>query len=343
MVDATHYRFQAHDRSYFAIIKKEIHKLAEDAGFVAKKLADLDLILSEITSNLHKYSSKGEILAGIFTEGENKYIEIIGIDHGPGMAHPQKMMEDGVSSSNTMGLGLGSIKRLSDKFDIYSVKDWGTIVLSRLYNKPLSPRTGSVTRVDIRPLVIAMPGQVTSGDGTYYKISDQYFKILVADGLGHGKDANHAVNEAVRAFKSCPFHSPKELLKFIHQSIRGTRGIVGTIAVFDFTTNKWKIAGIGNISTRLSNFLDLKNLISYNGIIGHNIPVIMEDQEILLSDFHQITFCSDGIQSRWEYHKFPGINRCDLSIQAAAIYKDFARLTDDTTVIMAKINQNICS
>lgn len=317
--------------------------MAEDGGLGLRKLADLDLILSEITSNLHKYSKKGEILAGIFADGHNQYIELISIDHGPGMAQPQKMMEDGVSSANTMGLGLGSIKRLSDKFDIYSVKDWGTIMLSRLYEKPFTPRTGAAARIDIRPLVIAMPGQDISGDGTYYKISDQYFKILVADGLGHGKDANHAVNEAVRSFRLCPYHSPKEILKFIHQSIRGTRGMVGTVAVFDFSANKWKITGIGNISTRLSNFLDLKNLISYNGIIGHNIPVIMEDQEILLSDFHQATFCSDGIQSRWEHHKFPGINRCDLSIQAAAIYKDFARLTDDMTVIIAKINQNSCS
>lgn len=336
MVDATHLRFIANDRSYFSIIKKDIRYLAEEAGFDLKRLADLDLIVSEITSNLHKYAKDGEILAGLFVEGANHYIELISIDHGPGMAFPNKMMEDGISSSNTMGMGLGSIKRLSDKFEIYSVKDWGTIMLSRIYKNEPSPGAGR--SVDIRPLVVAMPGQRQSGDGTYFKFTDHYFKLLVADGLGHGEPANHAVNEAVNAFRSCPYHSPAEILKYIHQSIRGTRGMVGTVVVFDLTARKWKVAGVGNITTRMSNFMEIKNLMSHNGIIGLNIPTTINDQEVLFDDFHQITLCSDGIKARWEWSKFPGINRCDLSIQAAAIYKEHARHTDDTSVVMAKIN-----
>lgn len=337
MVDATHSRFSATDRSYFSILKKDINQKAADAGFSIQKLADVDLIVSEMTSNLHKYAKNGEILAGLFHEAENDYLELISIDHGPGMAQPLKMLEDGVSSGNTMGMGLGSIKRRSDKFDLYSVKDWGTIILSRIYKHPPTERSGTAVQVDIRPLVISLPGQKVSGDGLYHKLSDQYFKLLVADGLGHGEQANHAVNEAVKAFRACPFHSPSEIIKFIHASIRHTRGMVGTVIVFDFKTNNWMISGVGNIGTRLSNFLDVKNQISYNGIIGHNIPVKMDDHHVPLEKFHQITLCSDGIKSPWGDGKFAGINRCDLSIQAAAIYKDFARMTDDMTVVIAKI------
>ena len=338
MVDATHKRFIASDRSYFSIIKKEIHEKAAAAGFEPNKLADLNLIVSEMTSNLHKYATDGEILAGSFTQGANHYIELISIDHGPGMANPQKMMEDGHSTTSTLGLGLGSIKRLSDKFDIYSIKGWGTIMLSRIYKKSNTSLSETTANMDIRPLVIAMPGQEKSGDGTYYKISEQHFKLLVADGLGHGEEANHAVNEAVKAFKSCPYHSPAEILKYLHQSIRGTRGMVATVVVFDFNTRKWKVAGVGNITTRMSNFMDIKNLMSHNGIIGLNIPTTINDQEVSFDDYHQIALCSDGIKSRWEWSKFPGINRCDLSIQAAAIYKEFARQTDDMSVVMVKIN-----
>lgn len=338
MVDATHKRFVVGDRSYFPIIKKEIHEKAAAAGFDSNRLADLNLIISEMTSNLHKYATDGEILAGSFTDGANHYIELISIDQGPGIANPQKMMEDGHSTTNAPGLGLGSIKRLSDKFDVYSVKGWGTIILSRIYRKRTSNLPEPASKLDIRPIVIAMPGQEKSGDGTYYKISDQHFKLLVADGLGHGEEANHAVNEAVRAFRSCPYHSPAEILKYIHQFIRGTRGMVGTVAVFDLDTKKWKVAGIGNITTRMSNFMEVKNLMSHNGIIGLNIPAIINDQQVSFDDYHQITLCSDGIKSRWEWSKFPGINRYDLSIQAAAIYKEFARQTDDISVVMAKIN-----
>jgi anti-sigma regulatory factor (Ser/Thr protein kinase) len=338
MVDATHTQFQAGDRSYFSIIKKDIHQKALDAGFDTKKLGDIDLIVSELTSNLHKYAVDGEILAGVFEQpGGNHYLELISIDHGPGMSDPQKMMADGYSSTNTLGMGLGSIKRLSDQFDLFSQKDWGTVILSRIYKKEQAFVIPAGNRLDIRRLIVAMPGQSTSGDGTYYKITERYFKMLVADGLGHGPDANYAVNEAVMAFKMCPYHTPSEIIRYIHQSIRKTRGIVATVVIFDFELNKWMVAGVGNISTRLSNFGEIKNQMSYNGIIGHNIPNTINDQEIEVEKYNMITLCSDGIKSRWENAKLSGIFRCDMTIQIAAIYKEFARKTDDMTVVMAKI------
>ena len=337
MVDATYSRFAANERSYFSILKKEVRQKAEKAGFDSKKLNDIDLIISELTSNLQKYATDGEVLAGLFYEQDNCYLELISIDQGPGMNY-QQMMADGFSSEKNLGMGLGSMKRLSDKFDIYSVKEWGTIILSRIYQKKQQPRTGLAAKIELRPLVIAMPGQTVSGDGTYFSIDDRYFKLMVADGLGHGEEANYAVNEGIAAFKASKKTSPSAILKDIHQYIAKTRGMVATIVVFDAVKKTWTMAGVGNITTRMSNFLDIKNQMSYNGIIGHNIPNIMNDQEAALNTFHQVTLCSDGIKSRWELAKYPGINRCDLSIQAAAIYKDYARHTDDMSVVIAKIN-----
>ncbi len=330
MVDATHISFAASDRSYFSFIKKDIHNLAKDAGFSNKKLADLDIVVSEITSNLHKHAIDGEILVGLFEEKENQYIELISIDKGPGMQEPFKMIEDGFSSANTMGIGLGSIKRLSNQFDLYSMNGWGTIILTRIYNKTVEQGVLVTPKVTIRPLVVTMPGQIKSGDGTYYTVTPQHFKLLVADGLGHGEEANFAVTEAVKAFKECADHSPSGILKYIHEAIRKTRGIVGAVVVFDFESNIWKIA---------SNFLQIKNLMSYSGTLGHNMLNGMKDQEVKLEDYNQITLCSDGINPRWDMSKFTGIGRCDLSIQAAAIYKDFAGKTDDMSVVIAKINQ----
>src|SRR5690606_13023588 len=96
----------------------------------------LDIIVAEMTSNLFKYANDGEILMGVFGEGSSAYIELISLDNGPGMANPAKMMQDGISTANTMGHGLGSIQRMSDTFDLYSIPEWGTIVLSRVYNNP---------------------------------------------------------------------------------------------------------------------------------------------------------------------------------------------------------------
>ncbi|MCX2480837.1 SpoIIE family protein phosphatase [Pedobacter sp. MC2016-15] len=334
MVDATHKSFSASDRSYFAIIKKEIHNLASSLNFDLHRIAELDIIVAEITSNLHKYANGGELLVGGFEVDQNCYIELICIDNGPGMTDLTRMMSDGYSSSSTMGHGFGSIKRLSDEFDIFSSKGWGTILVSRVFKTPIAKKVKK--GFEIRPLVVAKPGESTSGDGFYVKTTADYIKILVGDGLGHGPEANHAVNEAVKAFKQCPEHSPVEILRFLHTSVRKTRGLVATVAVIDTKTKQMRIAGVGNISTKLSGFLASKSHLSYNGIVGHNIPNTMNDQILDLKEYNLLTMCSDGMKSRWDINRFPSLIRADLSIQAAAIYKDFARLTDDMSVITAK-------
>jgi anti-sigma regulatory factor (Ser/Thr protein kinase) len=337
MVDATHISFTANDRSYFSLIKKEIHRLAQEAGLKPVRLNELDLIIAEITSNLYKYSDDGEILVGVFKNGESTYIEIISIDNGPGMINPARMMQDGVSTSETLGHGLGSIKRLSDDFDLYSQQGWGTILLSRLYNEPKKTKLLPNT-LTLSAIVVAKPGETKSGDGFTFKKTDQYLKIMLADGLGHGPEANKAVNEAAEAFKMFPDYSPTETLRFIHHSIKKTRGAVINIICYDYSTKIWTSAGVGNISLRLLGPASLRNHLSYNGIVGHNMPGSMNDLQFPADQFNQVMLCSDGIKTRIDLAKYYQMSKYDQAIFAAAIYKDHARKTDDMSVVMAKIS-----
>jgi anti-sigma regulatory factor (Ser/Thr protein kinase) len=332
-----HISYNAQDRSYFAILKKEIHKIVLEAGFSETRIAEVDIIVAEMTSNLIKHADGGELLVRLMTEDDNEAIEIISIDNGPGMNDPQKMMEDGMSTSNTLGHGLGSIKRLSDTFQIYSLKSWGTIVLSRLYKEPLSKKR-QPPKTEVRSVVVAKPGETVSGDGYYYEVTHDALNILVADGLGHGPDAHNAVKEAIKAFKVSPETEPVDILRGLHESIRKTRGMVGTVATFNFKEKKWRICGIGNIATRMQIGLVTRNHIAYNGIVGMNIPNTMKDQEVEHIKGQLIIMCSDGIRTRWDVQKYTSIFRYDLSILAAAIYKDFGRKTDDMSVVIARIN-----
>lgn len=333
MVDATHIKLSATDRSYFSLIKKKIHRKAIEIGINEQRTAEIDLIVSEITSNLYKYAIDGEILLGAFTGVENPYIEIISIDNGPGIINTARMMQDGYSTSNTMGHGLGSIKRLSDVFDIYSITGWGTIVLSRVYLN--EPKRNSIP-LTISAIVLSKPGETTSGDGFMFKISNDYVKMMLADGLGHGPEANKAVNEAEKSFRVFPDQDPIETLRFIHNSIKKTRGMVANIVCFDLKAKSWCSAGIGNISTRLLGPTMIKNHMSYNGIVGHNIPNTMNIQQYPVEQFSQVVMASDGIKTRWDSNKYPMIQKHDPSILAAAIYKDHARHTDDMSVIVIK-------
>jgi len=335
MASENYVSYPASDRSYYALLRKGIHKQALAAGFDEKKIAHLDLVVAEITTNLAKHTAGGEVLCGVVGSGTQQYIEVISIDEGPGFNDLPAMLADGVSTVNTLGHGLGSIKRMSDFFCIYSQKGWGTILVSRIYREGYKAVHLPVT---VTSLVVPKPTETVSGDGCIYKSSERYFKLLLMDGLGHGPEANKAVLEGFNAFKLCPYHDPVDIVRFMHGPLKKTRGGVGTIVVLDLLTRKFEVVGVGNISTKLMANVDGKNILSYNGIIGHNIPNTMSSHGADAKDLRYIILCSDGIKSRWDISKFPMIQRYDPVVMAAAIYKDFARKTDDMSVVIIKTN-----
>ncbi|GAB3253253.1 serine/threonine protein kinase [Larkinella harenae] len=336
MDNSPHTRFQVTDRSYLALTKKGISQLAGQVGFRPQRLGEIDLIVAEIASNLVKHGGGGSILVRHFATSDNAGLEIISIDSGPGIADPARMMQDGISTTGTLGSGLGAIKRLADHFQLYSLKGWGTILLARILKNPV-PSTSSPGNFESRSLLVPKPGEIVCGDGCHVKRTSDYTKLFLGDGLGHGPEANWAVQEAIKAFRLCPFHSPVDIIRHIHQAIKKTRGIVGSVVVFDTKSQQWTWCGVGNITTRVVGPVAAKNVLSYNGIIGLNLPNTMNNHVLPFERGQLLIMCSDGLQSRWDHAKYPQIHRYDLTILAAALYKDYARQTDDTSLFIGRI------
>lgn len=336
MGSGVHLRLNALDRSYFAILKKEVHALAATAGFNAKRLAEIDIVVAEIVSNLSKHAGGGEVFAKLIEEKGIPGIEIIAADNGPGIGDLKGMMQDGASTKNTLGQGLGAIKRLSSFLQIYSQKGWGTLLLSRMLTNEV-PAAGKRELLEVRSLVVPKPGEEECGDGFYYKQTKEHIKLFLGDGLGHGKEAAIAVQKAIEAFKLCAENSAVENLRFINQSVKRTRGLVATVAIFSIKEKKWRVAGVGNITTKIYGHNGVKNHNPYNGIVGLNMPNTMNDQEMLYEPGQCMVLCSDGMKSKWDLVKLPGILRYDLSLLNAAIFKDFARNTDDMSIASCKI------
>src|SRR5690349_11528684 len=107
MVNAEHRAYKVADRSYFALLKKEIHALAVSAGFSEGKVGEIDIIVSEIVTNLVKHVGEGQVLVKLIEQFNTQGIELISIDSGRGMSDVSRMVADGVSTTNTLGHGLG--------------------------------------------------------------------------------------------------------------------------------------------------------------------------------------------------------------------------------------------
>jgi anti-sigma regulatory factor (Ser/Thr protein kinase) len=334
MDNSTHVKFSIEDRSYIALTKKEIHTICAGAGFTGKKLAEIDIVISELTSNIVKHALRGEILVRIIGPHLNEGLEIISIDSGPGIKDPEAMMRDGYSTTNTLGNGLGAIKRMCNLINIYSLPNWGTIILCRIYKTEPSILKKS-TFPDIGYIVVPKAGETFCGDGFYAKKTGIYFQMVAADGLGHGPEAHFAVSTLCEEFRKNNDLSPVEIIRSLHAAVKKTRGAVATIIVYNTENKILKIAGVGNISSKFFGNISKSNL-SYNGIVGSNIPHTLNDQAIPLETPQLMALYSDGIKTGWDYLKYPKILKHDLTVLASAIYKDNTRNNDDASVIILR-------
>lgn len=331
------------DRSYVSYIKREIHSGAVRARFSENKVGEIDIVVAEITSNLVKHAGRGELLFRFSSSNAEAVIELISIDDGPGISDMTRMMKDGESTTQTLGQGLGAIQRLSDTAQVYSRPRWGTVVYSMIQEKKsngelfaaLPKATGTIS---INALCVPKARESVCGDGYRVRQTQTGVMIFFADGLGHGPQAKEAVDAAGDLFMNSRTADPVEIIRTIHESIRKTRGLVGTVSVFDTKTNEFCFCGVGNIHTRFYSGIESRNFMSYNGTVGLNIPNSLNVSRTTLERNQHLIMCSDGIQTRWDLSRYPGIFKYSPMVLAASIYKDFTRRNDDASVLIAKVS-----
>lgn len=332
--------FSLTERSETSLVKKSLKALGLQIGFSPYQLAKLDIIISEITSNLFKHTSQqGEILFRMITQDGNQGIELISVDHGPGMADASHMMEDGVSTTQSLGTGMGAIRRLSDEFDIYSRKGWGTLLLSRIFKNKQQASPGDAD-VQFSTFMVAHPQEEVCGDGLSYKSQGQQHTFLLTDGLGHGIHAHEASRYAIEAFQQTDSTAPCQILQTIHDQLSHTRGAVGMAITVNTAGHTIDYCGVGNIAFRMTAPLVEKGKhgISSNGTLGHNIPARLTEERWVWHDPAWLIVHSDGIDMHWALKDYAGLLRKDLSLVAAALYKDYKRDRDDSTILVVKLN-----
>jgi serine/threonine-protein kinase RsbT len=74
------------------------------------------------------YAKEGEIVVRLVRSTEKRGIIVIARDKGPGIADVRLTLQDGYSTSRSLGLGLPGVRRLMDEFEIESEIGLGTIV-----------------------------------------------------------------------------------------------------------------------------------------------------------------------------------------------------------------------
>jgi anti-sigma regulatory factor (Ser/Thr protein kinase) len=321
------------DQSGVAEARRAATDLAGRVGFSDVEAGKLALIATELSTNLIKHGSGGEILVGTYDDNESQGIEILALDKGAGMSNVAACLEDGYSSAGTSGRGLGSVIRQSHFVDIGSWPGLGTAVLARLApgkpepgKPPVEPTWGGIS--------IAMTGEDICGDAWSVSNVGGVRTLLVADGLGHGPDAAEASVEAVRLFHRYNGHSVANLIEYVHNGLRGTRGAAVSIARFDAPAKKITFSGIGNVAGMTAVAGETKRMVSMPGTAGFNARKIQSFDYPFERGL--VILYSDGLASSWTIDRYVNLAKLHPSLIAAILYRDFTRRRDDATVLVAK-------
>ncbi|WP_178111246.1 ATP-binding protein [Pseudomonas sp. Bc-h] len=313
------------DISQVGYARRTAQRVAEELGFDATDCGRVALVVTEVASNILKHASNGELHLRVLP-GAVAGLEVIAIDRGQGF-DVHDCMTDGFSTRGTQGIGLGSMLRQAQVFDVHSDAR-GSVVLTRFY-----PRTAAVKDLRLGITQHSLHDDPACGDAWALAIKGQQVSILMIDGLGHGPEAESAAKAGATAFNREPFADPTVLLDEIHHDMRGTRGGAVALARFDSARDGLSFIGIGNIGATLISEDKNRGLASHPGIVG------LQYRKIPAVDYAHCTgqlliMYSDGLQSRWNLRDYPGLMFRHPAVIAAVLHRDYCRGRDDVTVLV---------
>ncbi|WP_433723812.1 SpoIIE family protein phosphatase [Actinoplanes sp. CA-051413] len=313
-----------------AAVRRAAERLATELGMPPARIADLAIVATETASNLVKHADEGTLLLRAVRVPGRAGVEILALDRGPGMTDITRAIGDGHSTAGTLGIGLGAIVRQSSWSDLHSVPGRGTVMALQVWSGETPPQSWAAG------LIRALAGEPVSGDGFAVREADGRRQVLVCDGLGHGRLAHAATQEAVRVFADAPAAPPAAVVEALHRKLSHTRGAALAVAELDPDAGLVRYAGLGNIAgTVLNPDGSRRGMVSLPGIAGHQRRQIRE-YDYPLPAGGIVLMHSDGVVDRWKAADYPGLLSHSPQVIAATVLRDAGTRRDDAGVLVAR-------
>ena len=117
--------------------------------------------------------------------------------------------------------------------------------------------------------------------------------------------------------------------------IKTTRGAVMAIAKFEPANALLSFAGVGNIVSIVNSGDTTQHLLSTDGTVGYNMRAV-RPTEASWSPGTVFIATTDGVSTRWNLNRHPGLVSRHPSLIASVLHRDFARDADDATIVVVK-------
>ncbi|MDM0104274.1 ATP-binding protein/SpoIIE family protein phosphatase [Variovorax sp. J22R24] len=331
----THFSFPMGDASCVGEARRHAAQEAAQLGFGDTEAGRLALVVTELGTNLLRHARQGQLL--IAARPDHADIEVLAIDEGPGIQDVTRAMEDGFTTGNSPGTGLGAIKRLASHFDIHSAVPHGTVCLARVRKHAA---TGTEQAADQRAfevgaVCVPLQGETACGDAWGAAFDAAGLTALVADGLGHGPEAAKPSQLAVATFLEAPRRDLRGIVEQVHLDLKTTRGAAVCLVRLSGDDETLRCAGAGNVAVRVVSGVYDRSMVTQHGTAG--VQIRKPDETSMVLPLHALVVVhSDGIASRWDtQHILPVLGR-DPALVAAILMRHHSRKRDDATIVVVR-------
>ncbi|MBN2246778.1 MAG: SpoIIE family protein phosphatase [Candidatus Aminicenantes bacterium] len=342
--------FSVSDISDVGDQRRKTAAFAKELGFLPGDSEEISILVTEMMNNMLNHGGPDSrlIICRVEDNKKNQGIELWAIDNGSGINDFDQAFRDGHSSQDSLGLGLGTVKRFSDEIetgikaipeefkDRNGLRSMGGLVICSRKWLPKHSWTGRNKNITIGAASRPKPGEKINGDSYFIRhLSSQATLAAVVDGLGHGIDAHEASRLAVRSLDAKADLPLPEIIAYTHKTLIGTRGATVGAALIQSDLNKVSFVGMGNIEARIVTPQKKHALISLGGIVGLKIRTPKVYEYIYDQDNFLVLY-SDGINSGWQN----GVEEWGKHPQKIAEYilKNYSRDHDDATILIIKFS-----
>ena len=185
----------------------------------------------------------------------------------------------------------------------------------------------------------AYPGQMRSGDAFLVQETESGVLVAVVDGLGHGEEAADAAEQALASLARTAEHSLARSLTACHDTLRGSRGVVMTLAVLDPDRSQLAWLAVGNVEAvvlrrRQAGRQGSCSVVQRAGVVGDRLPALRE-ASVAMAAGDTLIAATDGILPSF-------LDDVDLSLDARALavrlHGRHSRSDDDALVLVARVD-----
>jgi anti-sigma regulatory factor (Ser/Thr protein kinase) len=306
-------------------VRSEMSKFAGKIRLTEKELEELRIVITEISKNIIKHSSSGKVSIS-FGEGEEKGVYIVA-ENPTDNHNTAEIFDDGYSTANTLGIGLGAVKRLLTDVKV-KVEDGKFILTGK---KIFSEKKDNIIQTSVysRP----KPGFKSNGDAYFIRRYEDYAIVAVVDGIGHGDKASEASKIALKVIEDQFRDELEQVVLTIHRRLHGSRGCVMGIVRMS-KEGKIEYLGVGNIRTQIYTPEMYKRLVSFDGLLGSNIRTLRTDR-LTLSRPCLVVLHSDGVAT-FNFEDKRIVYRPVMEI-AKESFEKYKKSSDDATLLIARI------